>query len=100
MVNGAWGSNHMDTNINDFLTDLFLIHNDTDIANFGDNNTPYLSATNVDFIESLGRASVYMFENNFFKGSADTCHFLVSTSQEVNLVVNNFKIKTVTVKNC
>ena len=27
------------------------------------------------------------------KGNADKCHFLVSTSQEVSLNVNNFKIK-------
>ena len=39
---------------NIFLAELFLIHNDIDIANFGDDNTPYLSAKNVeDIIESL-----------------------------------------------
>ena len=32
-------------------------------------------------------------ETTFFKGNADKCHFLVSTSQEVSLNVNNFKIK-------
>ena len=26
-----------------FLADLFLIHTNTDIANFADDNTPYLS---------------------------------------------------------
>ena len=29
---------------NIFLADLFLIHSDIDIANFADDNTPYLSA--------------------------------------------------------
>ena len=82
---------------NIFLADLFFIHSGTDIANFADDNTLYLSPKNVeDVIESLERASVSLFkwfENNLSKGNADKCHFLVSTSQEVSLNVNNFKIK-------
>ena len=76
---------------------MFLIHSDIDIANFADDNTPYLSAKNVeDVIESLERASVSLFrwfESNLLKGNADKCQFLVSASQEVSLNVNNFKIK-------
>ena len=34
------------------------------------------------------------FENNPLKGNAAKCDFLVSTSQEVILNVNNFKIKS------
>ena len=34
------------------------------------------------------------FENNPLKGNAAKCNFLVSTSQEVILNVNNFKIKS------
>ena len=81
---------------NIFLADLFLIHSDIDIANFADDNTPYLSAKNADLIDSPQRASVSLFrwiENNLLKGNADKCHFLVSTSQEVSLNVNIFKIK-------
>ena len=47
-------------------------------------------------MESLERASVSLFrwfKNNLLKGNADKCHFLVGTSQEVILNVNNFKIK-------
>ena len=81
---------------NNFLADLFFIHNDTDIANFADDNTPYLSAKNVeDVTESSERASVFLFrwfENNLLKGNADKFHFLVSPSQEVSLNVSNFKI--------
>ena len=47
------------TSIQQFLADLFLIHSDIDIANFAHDNTPYLSAENVEnVIESLERASV------------------------------------------
>ena len=82
---------------NIFLADLFLIHSDIDIANFADDNTPHLSAKNVeDVIESLQRASASLFgwfENNLLKGNADKCHFIVSTSQEESLNVNIFKLK-------
>ena len=79
---------------NFFLADLLLIHSDIDIANFADDNTPYLFAKNV--IESLERASVSLsrwFENNLLKGNADKYYFLVSTSEEVGLNANTFKIK-------
>ena len=80
-----------------FLADLFLIHGDIDIANFADNNMPYRSTKNIeDVIEFLQKASVSLFrwfENNLVAGNADKCHFLVETSQEVSLNVNNFKIK-------
>ena len=53
----------------------FLIPSDIDIANFADDNTPYLSAKNVeDAIESLEQASVSLFrwfENSILKGNAD-----------------------------
>ena len=76
---------------------MFFIHNDTDITNFADDNTPYLYAKNVeDLIESLERASVSLsrwLENNLLKGNPDKFYFLVNPSQEVSLNVNNFKIK-------
>ena len=98
----VWGTARLNfgtTSIQHFLADLFLIHNDIDIANFADDNTPYLSAENVeDVIESIERASVSLFrwfENNLLKGNADKYHFFfVSTSREVSLNVNNFKIKS------
>ena len=84
-----------------YLADLFLIHSDIDIANLADDNTPHLSTKNVqenveDVIDSLERTSVSLFrwfENNLVIVKADKCHFLVSTSQEVSLNLNNFKIK-------
>ena len=83
--------------LNIFLANFFLIHSDIDITNFADDNTPYLSAKNVeDVIESLERALVLLFrwfENNLSKCNVDKCRFLVSTSQEVSVNVNNFKIK-------
>ena len=97
----VWGTARLNfgtTSIQHFLADFFLIHSDIDIANFPDDNTPYLSTKNVeDVIEFLERASVSLFrwfENNLLKGNADKCHFLVRTSQEVSLNVNNFEINS------
>ena len=70
-----------------FLADLFCRHSDIDIAKFSDDNTPYLSAKNIDVIESLEQASIYLFrwfENNLLKVNADVCRFCVSTSHQVN----------------
>ena len=65
---------------------FFFIYNDIDTANFADDNTPYLSAKNVeDVVESLERVLVSLFrwfENNPLKSDADRCHFVVSTSQK------------------
>ena len=63
-----------------FLADLFVIHSGTDIANFTDDNTSYLSAKKLeDVIESLEGAPVSLcrwFENNLLKSNADKYHFL------------------------
>ena len=93
---------------NIFSADQFLIRSDIDIANFADDNTPYLSAENVkeDVIESLERASVSLFrwfENSLFESNADKSHFLGSATKETTLNVNNLKItkrkkKTVTLE--
>ena len=61
----VWGTTRLNfetTSTQLFVTDLFFIHSDIDIANFTDDNTPYLSAKNVeDVVESLERASVSLF---------------------------------------
>ena len=75
-------------------------------TSFGDENTRYFSAENVeDFIKTLERASVFMsiqFQNNLLNGNDNKSRFLVSNWQEVSLIINNFKIKkqkAVAVKN-
>ena len=77
---------------------MLFIHSDIDIANFADDNAPYISAKNVEHvIESLERASISLFrrfETNLLKRNADQCHFLVSTTQVVSLNINNFKMKS------
>ena len=47
---------------NNCLADFFLMHGDTDIANFADEKTPCTSAKNTDVIELLEQASVSLFK--------------------------------------
>ena len=59
------------------------MHEDIDIANSPDDNTPYTFAKNiVDVIEFLKQASVSLFKSfelNLSKGNMDQCYFLTST---------------------
>ena len=68
---------------NIFLIDLFFIIEDTDIASYADDNTPYFSADNIDgVIKSLKDASDILFKwfsDNLMKINADKCHLLVQT---------------------
>ena len=46
-----------------FVADLFFILSNTDIANFTDDVTPYISGKNVDnIIQSLDQASLSLFK--------------------------------------
>ena len=82
---------------NIFLTDLFFILNDLDIAIYADDNTPYVIADDINvLITSLEKASKILFgwfENNLLKGNADKCHLLVSSSDTANLRVNEYNKK-------
>ena len=82
-----WGTAKLNfgTTILHFLADFVSNTCHIDIAIFADDNKPYLFTKNVEHaVESLERASVR---------NADKLHFLVSTSREVSLNVNNFKVK-------
>ena len=82
---------------NIFLTDLFFILNDVDIAIYADDNTPYVIADDINgLITSLEKASKVLFgwfENNLLKGNADKCHLLASSSDTGNLRVNEYNKK-------
>ena len=81
---------------NIFLIDLFFIIEDTDIASYADDNTPYVIADNIDgVIKSLEEASEILFKwfnDNLMKINADKCHLLVSTNNTVKIKIGNFDI--------
>lgn len=67
---------------------------DLDIASDADDNTPYMSAGNIDeVIDSLGQIGktwFKRFKDNLFKKSAEKCHLLVNSC---NMNVRRFEIK-------
>ena len=79
---------------NIFSTDLSFIIEDTDIASYADDNTPYVSADKIDgVIKSLEEASKILFKwfnDNLMKINSDKCHLLVSTNNTVKIKKRKF----------
>ena len=80
---------------NIFLIDLFFIIEDTDIVSYANDNTPHVSADNIDgVIKSLEEASEILFKwfnDNLMKINAGKCHLLVSTNNTVKIDIFNNK---------
>ena len=68
---------------NIFLTDLFFTLNNTEIANYADDTTPYAVSDNIDdLISSLEKSSkdlLKWFDDNLMNRNPDKCHLLVSS---------------------
>ena len=76
---------------NIFLCDLFLIMNNTELASYADDNTPYVVGNNKDeLIVRLQNASKTLFQwfsDNQMKSNPDKCNFICSTSKNISLIV-------------
>ena len=76
---------------NIFLSDLCLIFDDADIANYADNSTIYKEHENIDdLITSVEDVAAKLFKQYFdnqMKGNTDKCHSLLSKdeSSEVHI---------------
>ena len=85
-------------NVQQFVVNLFLffIIEDTDIASYANDNTPYVVADNIDGVmKSLEEASEILFKwfnDNLMRIKADKCHLLVSTNNIVKIKIGNFDI--------
>ena len=66
------------------IADLFLCLDDTDIASFADDNTPYALENDINSVilklEDDAKNLFQWFENNLFKANPDKSHLLLSTS--------------------
>ena len=75
---------------------MFFIIEDTDIASYGDDNTPYVIADNIDaVIKSLEEASEVLckwFNDNLMKINTGKCHLFVSTNNTVKIKIGHFDI--------
>ena len=67
-----------------------------DIANYADDNTPYVTANDIDsLIASLEEASKPLFTwfgNNLMKNNADKCHLLVSSNKKGTIKIGSHEI--------
>ena len=68
---------------------MFFIIEDTDIASYADDNTPYVLADNVDGVikplEEASEISSKWFNDNLMKINVDKCHLLVSTNNTAKI---------------
>ena len=73
---------------NIFLSDLFLIVKDVNIASYADDDTLYDSCDTIEeVISSLQSSSKKPFQwlsDNQMKGNTEKCHLIMSTDQSVN----------------
>ena len=74
------------------MADLFFILNKTNIANYADDNTPYISSNEVNgLIKSLGEAPrelLKWFDGSLIESNPEKCHLLVNTY--VNAAIRQF----------
>ena len=79
------------------LCDLFFIMNHEDIANYADDNTPYVSGKNIDevvrFLEEPSRVIFKWFSDNQFQANASKCHVLLSTDEHVQVKIGTAQIE-------
>ena len=82
-------------NIN--ICDLFSIIKDCDIANYAEDNTPYLSGRNVDEVlnglENVSSNLFQWFTETELKGNASKCHLLISSGENVHVNIGTSQIK-------
>ena len=82
---------------NIFLCDLFFIMNETDFANYADDNTPYRTAYTIDeVIQTPERDSMMLFQwssDNQVKANISKCHLLVNKKNKVTIRIGGMEIK-------
>ena len=82
-------------NIDSF--DLFLIMNPEDIANYGDDSTPYVTGKNngkvVIFLDESSCVVFKRFSYNQFQANVRKCHVLLGTKQHVQVNLSSAQIE-------
>ena len=71
---------------------------DCDIANYANDNTPYLSEKNVEEVlnglENVSSNLFQWFTENQLKGHASKCHLLISSGENVHVNIGTSQIKS------
>ena len=84
---------------NIFLADLFFTLNNTEIANYVDDTTPYAVSDNInDLISPLEKSSkdlLQFFDDNLMKSNPDKCHLLFSSGVKIKMEIGDFEIENI-----
>ena len=79
------------------LCDLFFVMNHEDIANYTDDNTPYVSGKNINEVVKVLEKSSHVifkwFSDNQFQANASKCHVLLSTDEHVQVKIGTQQIE-------
>ena len=79
------------------IWDLFFIIEDCDIANYADDNTPYLNGKNIEEVlnglENVSSNLFQWFTENELKGNASKYHLLISSGENVHVNIGTSQIK-------
>ena len=77
--------------------DLFFLIVDCDIANYADDNTPYLSGQNageaLNSLENMSSNLFHWFTENKLKANASKCHLLICFCENVHVNIGKSQIK-------
>ena len=81
---------------NIFMCDLFFILEEIDIASFANDTTPYAIGNSVDeirnLLENTSKKLFKWFSDNQMKANPDKCHFLMSSDENINLMIEDHAI--------
>ena len=79
------------------LCDLFITTSHYDIANYADDNRPYVSGRNIEEVvaslEEVSEVIFQWFRDNQFQGNANKCHVLLSTDKQVQVNIGTAQIE-------
>ena len=82
---------------NIYICDLFIENSDTDIANYADDNTPYVCSSDLDSVifklqKNTERIFRWFYNNNLIS-NAEKSHLIVSTKNNLEIQVSSCSIK-------
>ena len=82
---------------NIFLCDLFMFTDNSDIASYADNTSPYVSGVTLDSMaksfEKVADLLFTWFNYNQMKGNKDKCHVILSSQDNVHVNIGTAQIE-------
>ena len=79
------------------LCDLFITTSRYDIANYADDNAPYVSGRNIEEVvaslEEISEVIFQWFGDNQFQGNANKCHVFLSTDKQMQVNIGTAQIE-------